>query len=155
MLPDLDTLRRDFQAAAGDAARAARLWEALHRYQGPDPVRLAYRAAASALRAHHAWNPVDKLRLLHDAMQTFEDAIRRAPDQVEIRFLRFAIEHHLPGFLDRLYHFDEDKAVMIEGLRQPGRFGLQDGHLQQFIEFFESTGRFSQLELDTLRQAAG
>ena len=135
----LEELRQQYTVAVASADCTVRL---LHALQTPTPTTspaewLAYQAATEALQAKHTFNLLTKLSYAEQAKRTFEKAVAQAPDNVEVRFLRFSMQHHLPAFLEMSQNLAEDRNVIVEGLASaalPGplridivRFMLQSG----------------------------
>ncbi len=78
----------------------------------------AYKGALEALRAKHAWMPFNKLIYLDNSKKFFATAVENAPNDIEIRFLRFSIQSNLPVFLMQSPNVQEDKEVIIKNLEQ-------------------------------------
>lgn len=78
----------------------------------------AYKGALEALRAKHAWMPFNKLAYLDNSKKFFITAIEAAPNDIEIRFLRFSIQSNLPIFLMQSPNIQEDKEIIIRNLEQ-------------------------------------
>ena len=114
------------------------------------PVLTGYRAAAEALGSRDTWNPFEKYEHLKKAMSLLDTAIRKRPDSLEIRFLRFSIQHHIPGFVGMSDEMDEDKAIILEKLRGP-----DDEELGRFrniiVRFMMESGRCTYSETKYLR----
>ena len=51
-----------------------------------------------------------------------------APEEVEIRFLRFALQANTPGFLGYKDHMEEDKALLLKRLPE-----VKDDNLKQLM----------------------
>ncbi|MCI4670870.1 MAG: hypothetical protein MRZ79_22230 [Bacteroidia bacterium] len=143
----LDQLRAAYQKAVDHPHRAGRLWEELKKYRGDQGVVLAYKASALALKAKHDWNPYNKLNWLNESMNIFREAVKLDSQNIEIRFLRFAIQHYSPEFLNHSQHIDEDKMVILTNFGKYETYELQKDHLKSFFEFFEESKRFSNDEL--------
>ncbi len=60
---------------------------------------LAYIAALQSVKSKHAFWPLTKLEYFNESMELFSRVVSREPNSLEIRFLRFAILHHVPGIL--------------------------------------------------------
>jgi hypothetical protein len=74
---------------------------------------LAYVAALESVKSKHAFWPLTKLKLLNKSMDIFKVVISREPSSLEIRFLRFAILHHVPGFLGYSAERDSDADEIL------------------------------------------
>jgi hypothetical protein len=85
--------------AAADKARAS--FAALsHDYPG-DPVVDAYSGSLELLDAARTWAIWDKRRLANEGLQKMDQAVNRAPGDLEARFIRAASTWHLPFFYKR------------------------------------------------------
>jgi hypothetical protein len=81
------------------------------------PLFLAYKAATLALYAKYSLVPAMKLSYFLQANGLLEQAIAENPENIEIRFIRFAVEHHLPAAASNYaLHLREDKKIIIENL---------------------------------------
>jgi hypothetical protein len=105
----LDSLRHLFHAAVDDGAHlesAIRLQARLEAEavaHGPDfrTVLGAYGGALELLRAREARWPWRRLSHLRTGLDALDEAVSRAPHELEVRYLRVAGELHLPGIFRR------------------------------------------------------
>ncbi len=150
-MEDLEQLRAAYQAAVQDKAAAEHFWQEMAPYKGEEAIVLAYKASARALLARFDWNPYNKLSYLKEAMKMYRRAVKRHPTNIEIRFLRFAVQHYLPEFLGESQDLAEDKEVLQTYLPHYTSFHLDKEHVQSFVQFFAESKRFSESELVSLR----
>ncbi len=85
--------------AAADKARAS--FAALSRDYPGDPVVDAYCGSLELLDAARTWAIWDKRRLANEGLQKMDQAVNRAPGDLEARFIRAASTWHLPFFYKR------------------------------------------------------
>lgn len=147
----LPQIRARYRDSVDDREETQALWRKLKEYQGDDGVLIAYQAATRILMSHHSWLPMEKLFYLKEAMALFREAVRKAPDNVEVRFLRFSIEHSLPPYLGESVNLADDKAAILQGLERYRDFALDEQELKAMLDFFESCERFTEEELAQLR----
>lgn len=81
-------------------------------------LNICYWGVIQALKAKHAWNPYYKVKYLNDAEKILQTAVNHEPDNMEIRFMRFSIEHNVPGFLGYTKHLTVDREEMIKQLER-------------------------------------
>ncbi|MDO1451037.1 hypothetical protein Q0590_32485 [Rhodocytophaga aerolata] len=117
---DIHTLRREYLQAVENEDKTNELLAVLTKENSQEPLRIGYKGALEALKAKHAFNPYNKLSYLKKAQQTFEQAISLSPEDVELRFLRFSVQHYLPSFLGASKNLEEDKLVIVKNIAQPG-----------------------------------
>ncbi len=73
----------------------------------PADIKNAFLGAMIMRRAGIGGNPSSKLKLFKQGRKLLEDAIAKAPDNAEFRFLRLIIQENAPGVLG--YRNDEQK----------------------------------------------
>jgi hypothetical protein len=117
---DIHTLRREYLQAVENEKKTDELLATLTRLNSQEPLLIGYKGALEALKAKHAFNPYNKMNYLKKAQKTFEQAIGLSPEDVELRFLRFSVQHYLPAFLGASKHLEEDKQVIVQHINQPG-----------------------------------
>ncbi len=110
----INYLRNGFYAAVEDEEKIDLLEQHIisrysEDYASYNPLILAYYGGIQALKAKHAFNPVSKLSHLISGLNRLEEAVAKSPDNLEIRFMRFSILDHIPGFLGYTEERDADK----------------------------------------------
>ncbi|GAB4407100.1 MAG: hypothetical protein OHK0053_33650 [Microscillaceae bacterium] len=114
----LDRIRKLYSEAGGNSLKAAQLHQELALAPENDPVWTAYRAASEALQAKNAWNPFEKLMRIQEAQRIFAKAVEAAPENVEIRFLRFSIQANTPALLGLSQEIRADKQKILANLAE-------------------------------------
>lgn len=115
---DIHKIRMDFGEAIRDGDKANQLCKELKVIKNPDALLLAYLGSAQAVRAKFAWNPVSKVAHLKEGFANINKAISKEPNNLEVRFLRFSLEFHVPKFLGYSENLDVDKNKIIAILEQ-------------------------------------
>lgn len=131
----MDTIQtlRQYYAEAADKPASFKAMEAHFRQYPPQsPLEQAYWAAYWALKAKYASFPWDKLGYLQKAKNIFAQAIQQAPDDIEIRFIRFSIELHLPAIVQDLALLQTDKTKILQHIETANL----EHTLKQSIGFF-------------------
>jgi hypothetical protein len=150
---DLQGIRLDFYKAVNDAGVANSLYKKLNAIEKKDALLLAYLGSTEAVKAKHAWNPYNKMSLLKAGSKKLEQAVSEVPNSLEIRFLRFSLEHYLPSFLGSSKHLAEDRKQIVK-LVEAEKFGSVDKDLlKNIISFMKETKRCSSAELAILNKA--
>ena len=85
--------------AAEDKARSS--FAALAKDYPGDPVVAAYTGSLELLQAARTWAIWDKRKLANDGLDQMDQAVNRAPNDLEARFIRAASTWHLPFFYKR------------------------------------------------------
>ncbi len=113
--PELKPLRQKIVLAMNSKKTTDSLYESLDKQSNKPPIIIAYLGILDALKAKHAWNPYSKIKSLNAAQSLLQKAVGDEPHNMEIRFLRFSVQHNAPGFLGYGKNLDEDKdEIMIQ-----------------------------------------
>jgi hypothetical protein len=104
---------RYFAAVDGDEkalSEARQIFEQLRSTHPKDAVILAYAGSVQLLQASHTLAPWRKGKLAKEGLGQLDEAVRAAPDNLEVRFVRAASTYHLPGFFKREKQSEDDFA---------------------------------------------
>lgn len=77
----------------------------------------AFSGAAMCSTAEYGLNPFSKLKKFNLGKEEIEEAIKKDPENAEIRFLRLCIQIECPGFLDYDSNIDEDAAAVWKSIK--------------------------------------
>ena len=94
------------------------MFDKVGNYGGDEGILIAYKAGAHALKAKYSANPINKIRHIKKAQHYFSEAVQRDNKNLEIRFMRYAVEVQTPRGLGLSHHVAEDKAMLLEGLKK-------------------------------------
>lgn len=153
---DLRIIRELFYEAVEDESKLLALEQFLHiNYsKSPQPIIIAYYGAVDALKAKHVFNPFSKLSYVISALDILEKSVQLEPRDLEIRFIRFSILHHLPGILGYGKERREDQQIIVELLKERD-YSRVDYSLQKgIIEFMLDSNRLSSDNINELKQIA-
>ncbi|WP_316801873.1 hypothetical protein [Pedobacter nototheniae] len=103
----------------------------------PDKTALitAYTGTLEALKAKHSWNPYNKIKYVSRSLKTMNKAIAMDKENMEIRFMRFSIEHFTPSFLGFSKDLDVDRKEIVKHY-QNRSFGNTDEDLVKNVAKF-------------------
>ena len=150
--PDLKALRQQMLVALNSSATTDSLYNSLGKLRVKSPVVLGYMGGLDALKAKHAWNPYSKIRFLSASENVLQQAINADPHNIEIRFVRFSIEYHLPGFLGMAKNLADDRDEMIRQLTNKN-YGTADKKLTlNLIKFLIDSKKCSARQTEALHQ---
>ncbi|MEO0897899.1 MAG: hypothetical protein AAFY71_15940 [Bacteroidota bacterium] len=143
-------IRSFYREAVDSSRKSSKLWADLSKLEPKEGIHLAYQASARALMANHEWNPLTKLSLLKEAMGLFQKAVDKDPHNIEIRFLRFAIQHHTPDALQLSKHLNEDRDTFVKYAKDYASFDLKGEHMYAFLSFLKKSRRFSKEQINQI-----
>src|ERR1700744_1989742 len=112
-----NSIRQQLMQALNSSKATDSLYNKLSSNKNPSPVVISYIGALEALKARYAWDPYSKLKYLNHCKRSFTKAVTADPHNIEIRFLRFSVEHNVPGFLGYDKHLLADREEMITQLK--------------------------------------
>ena len=113
---DLNHIRNQYQHAAADKDICQALIEELKNVNEIDGVELAYLGALETIWANHVSNPFSKLRTFNIGKEKIETAVKRTPDDPEIRYLRLSVQENAPGFLGYNNEIETDRKYLKNNL---------------------------------------
>lgn len=115
--PGLTEVRDLFAQASPDKESCEKLLVLLEPYnEHNNPTFLGYKAVGTMLMAKHSFNPFKKMSYFKKGRQMLDKAVNADPDNIELRFLRFASQTESPGFLGYRGEVEEDKKFLIAAL---------------------------------------
>jgi hypothetical protein len=114
-------LRQQLIRAINSSNSTDSLYRVLVAQPVKTPVIVGYIAILQALKAKYSWNPYVKMQQISKAEKGFEKAIAADPQNLELRYLRYSVEHNLPAILSRSKNMAADKQEMLSQIskRQP------------------------------------
>lgn len=111
-------LRQQLIRAINNSSTTDSMYNSLIAMPVKSPVIVGYIGTLQALKAKHTWNPYSKMKQVANAEKTFEKAIKADPHNLELRYLRYSVEHNLPKILGQSKNMDADKQEMLKQIAQ-------------------------------------
>ncbi len=136
---DISTVRSRYKMAVNSSSECDRLSADLEKYTITDKLFYAYKGATKALAAKHASSMSSKLRYVKEACELLDLAASAYPSEIEIRYLRFAIEKNVPAFLGYNKHIQEDREKIVKALKD-GTHRLEKSVLKDIKTFMLESG---------------
>lgn len=142
----IQNIRQRYYKAVSSENEANDLLKYLNNLQQTNPLVEGYIGGVTALKAKHAWNPYDKITYLDKADKHLTIATKISPSNIEIRFIRFSYEHYVPSFLGRSKHIEEDKKVILAGIKANNQ-AIPSDLMSKIKSFLKESNRLSETEL--------
>lgn len=79
-------------------------------------LKTAYYAAGEMGSAQYKLSPLAKINCFNTGKKILEAAVISDPSNLEIRFIRYAIQLKCPAFLGYTKNLNEDKTMLLNGL---------------------------------------
>lgn len=99
-----------------------------------DAVQLAYKGVAIAMYAELVDGPYDKLSYFNQGKALLEKAISKAPQNAEIRFLRFSVQDNVPWIVNYSDQLEEDAAFLLGAIRS-NKVNAKEDFWKKAIQF--------------------
>ncbi|MCC6373150.1 MAG: hypothetical protein IT236_19250 [Bacteroidia bacterium] len=118
-LPDTDIpVYRDLLARSANNAETAQFFfnKTKSIELSEKPVLRGYKAMASFIMCKHAVNPFTKLNYFNKGKKELDAAIFAESGNIELLFLRFATQCHVPVFLNYSSNMESDKKMLLNYL---------------------------------------
>ncbi len=132
---NIDGIRRCFHESVIDEAKIDAFHKKVMEISMPNALQTAYQAASFALLAKKVWNPIEKVSFINRYGKLIDKAIKAAPNNIEIRFLRLSIDYHTPMIIGRKENVCSDKSLILTLLEPITKFNV-DSSFNKFILYF-------------------
>ncbi len=139
------------QATNSEKANDALLKE-LDNLTQQAPIFMAYRAACEGLQAKYVFNPYKKVMYVKQAQKLFSTAVQNSPQNIEVRFLRFSMEHNLPSFLGLSAHLQDDIQTIIINFDTEENLQIDTATRQLIGSFLLNSGRCTTSQIKVLKK---
>jgi len=95
--------------------KSTRMFSDLASIEPDNPEVQAYHGSILLLQAGRTWAVWKKYELSKAGLASLDEAVRRAPSNLEVRFVRAATTMHLPSFFSRDQQSKEDLTIIAKG----------------------------------------
>ncbi|RVU01602.1 hypothetical protein EOD41_06450 [Mucilaginibacter limnophilus] len=146
------SIRRQLVVALKSSETTDSLYKSLNAVKNKPALVTGYIATLQALKAVHAWNPFTKLKYLNKAEDTYRQAVAADPDNIEIRFMRFSVEHNVPGFLGFNKNLDADRKAIINQLKKKNYTASDHEMILTVVKFLIDSKRCTAAENEYLNK---
>ena len=109
----IELARKEFKKAAFNDMVTNEVYQVLVSSNTQDPLTQAYVAYFTALKARHVKSPYEKIKHVRSFDLTIKKAVALAPNNLEIRFLRFSIQDQLPTYLDPRHYLMQKMNIFL------------------------------------------
>lgn len=109
-------------------------------------VLAGYKACATMMLANYKINPLVKYSNFKAGKKLLEQCIDANPANIELRFLRLAVQCNIPGFLNYNKSIESDKNFLIDSINTLNDFQLKE----LIVTFLSNSELLSQTEKQNL-----
>lgn len=148
---NIGELREYYLKALHNCEFAPEVYGIFQKVADPSPQVLAYRGALEAIMTKTTWNVFKKLGYLRESEASFTEAIKRAPENLEIRFMRMAVQYEIPEYLGYSDDMETDRKYIVEHIHKFNPAEFSDGTLREIFGFMNKCGRFTTNQIEKFR----
>lgn len=117
---NLDVVRSNYDKVVSNKNLCKRTIAELTEAKNVSATHLAYLGGLQTIWANHVFNPFSKLNTFKQGKKNIEEAIKKEPDNVEIRFIRLSVQKNAPSFLGYRSNINEDTEFIKGNSTQIG-----------------------------------
>lgn len=110
-------IRNLFEQASHIEEQATLLLKLTSNANETNIVLFGYKGASNMIMAKYKLLPTTKLSYFNEGKKILEKAIKLAPNNVELHYLRLSIQLNIPSFLGYSSHIDSDKKILIQHIK--------------------------------------
>lgn len=114
------------------------------------PLILAYKGAAECIHAKYSFWPWDKLSDVNKGLELLNKSVEINKDNLEIRFLKFAVLHNLPSILGYSDEADQE-ANNIFSLLSKANYSYDEYLIKNVIQFLIDSERLTANQIKLLK----
>lgn len=127
--PALSEIRALYEKSVASESACNKLIQILAPYdEGNNPLYAGYKASAIMMMANHVVNPFSKFSYFKKGKKILENAIKADEKNIELVFLRFNVQTHLPSFLGYDENIKSDRLFLENSFS-----AIEDIPLKQFL----------------------
>lgn len=122
----LDEVRANYKKLVSDKALCEKFISELEKTKDNSARHLAYLGSLQTIWAHHVFSPISKLNTFNKGKKNIEQAIKKEPENVELRFVRLSVQKNAPSFLGYKSNVKEDAEFIRKSRHQVKTAVLQE-----------------------------
>ena len=126
---DINQIRTLYLSAYIDEIHCNNLGEKLNTIENNTSSLIkGYKGCFYFIKCKFINNPIDKLIYFNKGKELLEEAIKQDPNSVELKFLRYSIQKHIPKFLFYSDNVQKDLNFLNENIKS-----IKDKDVQKYI----------------------
>lgn len=114
----LDEVRVNYSKLVSDKDLCEKMISELTKTKNNSATHLGYLGGLQTIRAKHVFSPISKLNTYKEGKKNIEKAIKKEPENVEIRFIRLSVQKNAPSFLGYKSNIKEDTEFIRKNRHQ-------------------------------------
>lgn len=147
----LTELRTAYMKGLHNIDTMPKVYEMFKKVENPDGKVLAYKGAIEAIMTKTTWNVFKKMSYLKDSEESFKQAVQKNPNDVEVRFMRMAVQFEIPSYLGFSEDIDTDKEFIVKHIHEFDVKNFPSDILDQILHFMYRCEKFSELQIERFK----
>lgn len=147
----LAELRTEYLTALSNYLNAPKVYESFLQVENPNGKILAYQGALEAIMTKTTWNIFKKMSYLNMSESSFQKAIEIAPGDIEIRFMRLAVQFEIPEYLGFSKDMESDKDFILKNMKSLHSENIPPALMNQIIGFMYRCDMFTEVQIEKIK----
>lgn len=114
----LDVVRANYNKLVSDKELCEKMIAELTETKNNSATHMAYLGGLQTIWANHVFSPISKLNTFKEGKKNIEQAIKKEPENVELRFIRLSVQKNAPSFLGYKSNINEDTEFIKKNRNQ-------------------------------------
>ena len=148
----LDSVRMGFYNAVQDNKQAEPLLQQIKKVKPKSALITVYSGATCAIMAKNKWNPFSAVKLLKKSNDEMNKAVKQSPTNLEVRFIRFAVQKNIPHYLGFSENIEEDKTYLIKHINSFYNPKLSKEIRDYILWFMTEQGDYNEKQIKLIRE---
>jgi hypothetical protein len=136
-------LKKEYAKALDNFELAPAVYDLYCQVANPSAQTLAYKGALEAIMTKTTWNIFKKINYLNKSEESLQHAVEMAPENIEVRFIRLAVQHEIPSYLGYSNNIKEDIQFITSHFNQLQTADFSPWNIKQAMGFVHHSGRFT------------
>jgi tetratricopeptide (TPR) repeat protein len=146
----LAELRTEYLTALRDYLNAPKVYESFLKVENPNGKILAYQGTLVAIMTKTTWNIFKKMKYLTKSEDSFKKAISLDSNDLEIRFIRLAVQFNIPEYLGFSNKIESDKEFILKHAPSFDFQGIPATLGDKIIGFMHRCEKFTAVQVETI-----
>ncbi|MBW6484040.1 MAG: hypothetical protein K0B10_13390 [Vicingaceae bacterium] len=141
-----------FYNAVQDSKKAEALLKQIKVIKPKSALVMVYDGATCAVMAKNVWNPFSAVKLLKKSNEEMNRAVKLSPTNLEIRFIRFAVQKNIPSYLGLSNNLNEDKKYLIKHIDSFYNPKLSKEMRDYILWFMTDQGGYTEKQIELIKE---
>lgn len=147
----VDELRKRYMAGLHNIDSTPGVYDVFKKVENPSGKILGYTAALEAIMTKTTWNVFKKMTFLRKSEASFAKAVEKAPNDIEVRFMRMAVQFEIPEYLGFSEDIETDRKFIIANIDNFDTNGIPSETIDEILGFMVRCDKFTDSQIEKFR----